>query len=267
MTRAALVAHSGLDHAAMVALALAAIAAYGVLWLRRANADPRRLVAWSGGVLIVLGASSPWMEQIAERTFTGHMIQHLLVIVVAAPLLVVAEPVRTATRSGVLPATVLGRRAGAVWRRHAAVIGPVTFVAVLFTTHLSSIYDRALTNRWLHEVEHAGYLIGAVMTWAAVLHARRSAPLARVGIAMGVAAGGALLGMILLTAPEPLIATYEARLGADDALADQRNAASIMWIGGMATTVPLLLLGVWRWAANEERIARRTEAITEHPPA
>ncbi len=263
----ALFAHSGADHLALAGLAVVAIAAYGALWMRRADAPRWRLLAWCAGTGVVLGASSPWMEAVAERSFTGHMIQHLLVIVLAAPLLVVAEPVRTATRSGLLPPTALGRRAGRMWRRHAAVIGPVTFVAVLFATHLSSIYDRALRDRVVHEVEHAGYLLGAVLTWAAVLRVSRSAPLARVGIAMGVAAGGALLGMILLTAPAPLIATYEARMGTAAALTDQRAAASIMWIGGMATTVPLLLLGVWRWAANEERVAHRIEALTDRPPA
>ena len=37
------------------------------------------------------------------------------------------------------------------------------FVVVLFVTHLTSIYDRALDDRWLHEVEHAAYLLGAVL--------------------------------------------------------------------------------------------------------
>jgi putative membrane protein len=67
--------------------------------------------------------------------------------------------------------------------------------------------------------------------------------------------------MILLSASEPLIPTYEARLGAARALADQRTAAALMWIGGMVTTVPLLVIAVWRWAATEERIARRSEAL------
>jgi putative membrane protein len=82
-----------------------------------------------------------------------------------------------------------------------------------------------------------------------------------VGAAFGVGVAGALLGMILLSASEPLIPTYEARLGAARALSDQRTAAALMWIGGMLTTVPLLVIAVWRWAAAEERIARRSEAL------
>ena len=79
----------------------------------------------------------------------------------------------------------------------------------------------------------------------------------------GVIAGGALLGMILLAATEPLMPTYAARLGADRALDDQRAAAAIMWVTGMFTTLPLLVLAVWRWASAEERIARRAEALAD----
>ena len=56
--------------------------------------------------------------------------------------------------------------------------------------------------------------------------------------------------MILLSATEPLVPTYEARLGAARALTDQRTAAALMWVGGMVTTVPLLVIAVWRWAAD-----------------
>ena len=77
---------------------------------------------------------------------------------------------------------------------------------MLFATHLTSIYDRALDHRVLHEAEHAAYLLGAVAMWAAVLGVGRSAAVARIGSVFGVIAGGALLGMILLSATAPLIA-------------------------------------------------------------
>jgi cytochrome c oxidase assembly factor CtaG len=96
-----------------------------------------------------------------------------------------------------------------------------------------------------------------------VLGARRSTSgVARIGAALGVTAAGALLAMILLAAPEPLVDTYAARLG-PGALDDQRRAAALMWVSGMLTTVPLLLLAAWRWAAAEERAARRAESLTD----
>jgi putative membrane protein len=256
------IAHTGLDHAAIGLAAAVTVGLYGLAWIY-AGGQRQRLAAWTGGVAIIVVASSPWMERLAEESFTGHMVQHLLVIVAAAPLLVIARPVQTMRRAGWLPTLPAGRRLGALWRRWIPVVGPLLFVTVLFVTHLTTIYDRALDDRLLHEIEHGAYLLGAVLTWAAVLGAGQAPAPARVGAVFGLGAGGALLGMILLSATEPLIPTYEARLGFDRALTDQRAAAALMWVGGMLTTVPLLLIAVWRWASTEDRIARRAEALAD----
>lgn len=76
----------------------------------------------------------------------------------------------------------------------------------------------------------------------------------------GVIGGSALLGVVLLSATTPLVPTYAIELGVEAALDDQRAAASLMWIGGLAITLPLLIVSVWRWAAAEKRIAERSEA-------
>lgn len=258
-----MIGHSGIDHLGIGLAAALAIGAYGIAWLRQAHRDPWRLCWWIGGVVLVVVASSPALERLAEESFTGHMVQHLLVIIGAAPLLVLARPIHTAMKAGWIPATALGRRVGAAWHGTGPVLGPGLFVVVLFVTHLTSIYDRALDDRLLHEAEHAAYLLGAVAMWSAVLGVGRSAAVARIGSVFGVIAGGALLGMILLSATAPLMPTYETRLGADRALDDQRTAAAIMWVTGMLTTLPLLLLAVWRWASTEERIAHRAEALAD----
>ena len=260
---APLLAHTGVDHAAIGAAGALAIGLYGWAWMRQPHPVSARLGAWIGGVVLVVLASSPWVERLAEESFTGHMFQHLLVIIFAAPLLVLAQPLHTVARADLVPTTAAGRSTGAFWRHWAPVVGPVLFVAVLFATHLTSIYDDALGNRLLHELEHAAYLLAAVAVWSAVLGAGRTGAVARIGAVFGVIAGSALLGMILMTAPDPLMPTYEARLGASRALTDQRSAAALMWVSGMLTTVPLLLLAVWRWASTEDRVARRAEALAD----
>ena len=102
--------------------------------------------------------------------------------------------------------------------------------------------------------------------WTAVLGVGRAGAVARVGSVFGVIAGGAMLAVILMAATEPLMPTYEARLGVADALDDQRSAAAIMWVTGMFTTLPLLVAAVWRWASTEQRIAERAEALGVRPP-
>ena len=213
---------------------------------------------------LVVVASLPFMEGLAERTFAGHMVQHLLVIILAAPLLVLARPVHTLLLAGWLPTTAQGRRLAAWWHRAAPLLGPGLFVVVLFVTHLTAIYDDALSNRWLHEAEHAAYLLSACAMWTAVLGVGRVAAVARIGSVFGVIAGSALLGIVLLAATEPLMPTYEARLGAAVALDDQRSAAAIMWVSGMLTTLPLLVVAVWRWASTDQHVrAQRAEALAD----
>jgi putative membrane protein len=260
------IAHgNGAEHVAIAASAILLIAVYAALWSRQRAPAPHRVGFWTFGVVTLVAASTPWMESLAGETFTGHMVQHLLVIALAAPLLVLAQPMRTAVRSGMIPPTAAGRRLGAAWRRYAPLVGPVVFVVVLFVTHLTSVYDRALGNRLIHELEHAAYLGSSVLLWSAVMGPGRVAAVARVGVAFGVGAAGSVLGMAVLSASEPLIPTYARQIGFDDALADQRTAATIMWIGGMVTTVPLLLVAVWRWASAEERTTRHVETLAAHP--
>jgi putative membrane protein len=221
-----------------------------------------RLWCWIAGVLLVVVAS-PFMETLAQDSFAGHMVQHLLVIIGAAPLLVVGRPVHTLQRAGWLPTTGIGRRAGVLWHRWSPALGPGLFLVVMYVTHLTSVYDDALGNRWLHESEHAAYLLSACAMWAAIVGVRRTGAAMRVGAVFGVIALTSILALILMGATRPLMPTYELRLGFTKALSDQRTAATIMWVTGMFTTMPLLIAAVWRWASTEEKVARRAEALAD----
>ncbi|NOX29349.1 MAG: cytochrome c oxidase assembly protein [Actinobacteria bacterium] len=242
---------------------------YGVAWFRQKSPSFSRLLFWVAGVAAFAISTSPWMETLASETFTGHMVQHLLMIVLAAPLLVFAEPLQTI--QGGWPALRWSSRSeralASRWRRIAPLLAPALFVAVLFVTHLTGIYDAALNNRFLHDAEHVAYVMSAVLLWVAVRGAGTSAAVGRVGTAFAVIAGSAILGIVLLSASTPLFETYAERLGPVAALDDQRVAASLMWVGGMATTLPLLLVAVWRWASTEEQIADRAERLQSEQAA
>jgi putative membrane protein len=257
------IAHTGLDHVAVGVVGAVAVAVYGAAWLRLAHPSALRLWSWIGGVVLVVVASLPLMETLAQESFTGHMVQHLVVIIGAAPLLVLARPAHTLMGVGWIPTTAVGRRAGVLWHRYAPAIGPGLFIVVMFTTHLTPIYDDALGNRWLHESEHAAYLLSAGAMWAAIVGVRRTGAAARVGAVFGVIALSSFLGLILMAAARPLMPTYTQRLGFGRALSDQRSAAAVMWVSGMLTTLPLLVAAVWRWASAEEKMARRAEALED----
>jgi len=192
------------------------------------------------------------------------MVQHLAMIVVAAPLLVVARPLDTArrarTRRGHRPGAI-ERRTAHTWRRAGTVVAPLGFAVVLVGTHLTGVYDAALRHRWVHELEHVAYAVSAVALWGAIRAGGTRRAVGRVGAVFGVIACTAFVGVVLISATTPLVPTYAALLGTGPALADQRHAAALMWVTGMLTTLPLLLLAVWRWAETEERTARRAEAL------
>lgn len=261
---------SPIEHAVLVAAGVIAVSCYGWAWLRSPPTSRAswRLWSWAAGVSVLAVSTSPPLERIAQESFTGHMVQHLLMIVIAAPLIVVARPVRT-IRGGIAGArpTASERAVARWWRSWGPVLAPAAFVGVLYVTHLTTIYDDALRNRVVHDAEHVAYFATALALWAIVRSAGRASAPARVGAVFAVIAGSALLGVVLLTVSAPLIDTYAESLGPSDALDDQRAAASLMWVGGMALTLPLLITAVWRWAAAEQRAAERAERLETLAPA
>ena len=261
-----IIAHASVaEHSAVAAGAAIAAVGYGWMWIRHPTSSPWHLVAWFAGIGALLASVIPAMEAVARRSFAGHMVQHLLMIVVAAPLLVAARPVQTARSVGLLSARATAHERSVVrwWRSNGALAGAGLFIVTLYVTHLTAIYDDALTNRFVHDAEHLAYVGSAVALWAALRGRSRQAATARIGAVFAVIAASALLGVVLLSASSPLVPTYDALLGSSDALRDQRVAASLMWIGGMATTLPLLIVSVWSWAAAEERVAIRAEALAD----
>ena len=252
IAHADLVSHGLLSLVATLVVALVA---------RRAARAGRSLLGPSlvaVGVVAVLVATSPPFERIADRSYTGHMAQHLVLVLVASPLLVAGWP-RT-THHG-------GRRLTAARRRVARSVAPaaaaLAFAVTLAATHLTPWYDAALETRWVHDAEHVAFLAAACAVWWTATRTHAAAPAGRIAAALGAIAGAGLVGAVLSAAAVPLVPTYERRLGTADALADQRTAAALMWTVGIAMLLPLLVSAVWSWASAEQRRVERREAITD----
>ncbi len=258
-----MIAHASVpEHLMVLSVAALGLGAYGMGWRRLPNAQVSRLASWSAGVIVAVSATSPPLERWADESFTGHMVQHLLLIIAAPPLFVAARPISTLRRL-LPPPGRFERVCSRWWHRFGSIVAPACFVSVLFGTHLTPVYDAALRSRILHDAEHLAFLASAVAIWAVVSAPMTSGALGRVLAAFSVIAGSAVLGIVLTSADRPLIDTYVERLGRAAALRDQRDAASLMWIGGMALGLPLIMTAVWRWAALEDRIARRSEALQD----
>ena len=220
-----------------------------------------RVAASAGGLLSVLVALSGAVDRMAHASFAAHMTQHLLLIVVAAPLLLLADPfaalcwalplpVRAAAGRLLRPGTPLR----GLWRALTMVsIAWLAHVAAVWLWHLPSAYDAAVADRVVHDVEHLIFFGTAVLFWWPVI---QPAPRLRVPASYGMRVGylvlaalqGALLGLLLAMSRETWYRAYPSA-------ADQSLGGLVMWgIGGAVDMLAVLIL-VGRYLGSQDRAA------------
>jgi cytochrome c oxidase assembly factor CtaG len=197
------------------------------------------------------------MDALADRSFAWHMVQHLVLLVVVPLLALWAQPfpiVRWILGDARTVALVRATRP-----LHALALPPVAlaiFLATIWGTHFSHLYEAALDDAPVHAAEHALYLAAGIIFWLPVLTVAPLRPHAypvRLLYLIVALPQGALLAVGLGAARTPLYPHYARIMPAARALADQQNAAAVMWIaGGMAIFIALLVtLGTW--ASRETR--------------
>jgi cytochrome c oxidase assembly factor CtaG len=203
----------------------------------------------SGLLVVVLALESP-LDPLSADLFAVHMVQHLLLILVAAPLLVLAAPLAGVlwglppdVRQGTL---VLGRRLPAWVSRPA--IAVALHVLAVWAWHLPGLYDAAVANAWVHAAEHACFVGSAALFWWALLHRRRAYG-AAVLYVFAMAIQSTALGALLTFARSPWYTSHLATTAAWGltALEDQQVAGLIMWVpGGLFYLAAALgLFGMW----------------------
>ena len=266
-------------------LAIAGVAVWWLWAVRRVDAahptNPvprRRTVAFLAGMLALAFALISGIERYDTSLFSIHMVQHVLLMLVAAPLLALAAPVTLVLRLGsaetrrrwLLPVL----HSGAVRFLAHPVVAWVMFAAMMWATHFSPLFNAALENPLVHDIEHMLFLTGALLFWwpAVALDPapwRMSHP-ARIGYLFTQMTQNTFLAVVILNATTVLYPHYAAlvRPWGMSALEDQRLAAGIMWIAGDAIFLTAILAVVAGWmraeARNEAREDRRAgEELTQ----
>lgn len=182
------------------------------------------------------------LDDLAKTSTAAHMVQHMLIIVVIAPLWVVSQPLPQLHAGG-------GRHLAVVWRplmRLASRPLPAACVhgAVIWIWHMPTFYMLAVQNPWWHTIEHVLFLSTAGVFWWSVLRASAvNLPAAAMALLFTLMHTG-FLGALLSFSPAPVY--HEARN-----LADQQLAGLIMWVAG---AIPYLLAVAWmmrRWYQRE----------------
>ena len=240
-----------------------------------ANPVPRRrTVAFLAGMTALAFALLSGIGRYDTALFSVHMVQHVLLMLVAAPLLALAAPITLVLRLAA-PAT---RQRWLLPVLHSRVMRfvahPVTawlmFTAMLWAVHFSPLFNASLEDPIVHDIEHALFLAGALLFWwpAVALDPapwRMNHPV-RVGYLFTQMTQNTFLAVVILNAGAVLYPHY-ATLGAPwgiVALDDQRLAAGIMWIAGDAIFLAAILAVVAGWmraeARDEARADRRADA-------
>ena len=246
---------------------LAATALAYAIGLRRVRAWPRaRSAAFAGGLAVLLAALQSGIHAWGERLQSVHMVEHMLVCLIAAPLIAAGAPLTLALRA--LHGGARRTLAGAL-RRASALTHPVTgclaLSAALLALHLTPLYELSARDAVVHDATHLALLAAALLFWAPLLGAlpgRDPGSATRVASVLALMAPMGALGAVLLTAA-PRFPHYErsAALAGVSPAADERAAGVIMWLGGGIILSLALLAVAWHALWQEERRMRRREAV------
>ena len=252
----------------------------------RRNSWICRSIFFLGTIFTFLLASSAPIDILSSRLLWVHMIQHLLLLVVIAPLLVAAAPLlplwlglprwarRLVRSSAILNIGSPFHRLGH-WLRQPAVSCMLLIIGT-WVWHWPALYDLALTNAAIHDwCEHMTFLAVSVLFWTQVIPSPPLRPrlgyLGRAGCVGIAILQNVILAVLIAFAQVPLYAPY-AHLalapGGLLALQDQQLGAGIMWVFGDLPLVIALVVLLNRWLVSqsddqeEVNIVKKIESVS-----
>ena len=226
--------------------------------------------AFGGGWLVLTVALLSPLHVIGGLLFSAHMLQHELLMLIAAPLLVLGRPLIACLRGLPLP-----------WRRAAGKFGKIAWVRCgwqgatrplmawslqavgLWLWHVPGLFQAALGDGSVHTLQHLSFLASAGLFWWALIRGRQG--LMGYGAAVlyvfTTSAHSGMLGALLTFAPSPWYPAYAGTAAAWGLtpLEDQQLGGLLMWVPG---GVPYLLAGLALlagWLRTAEGRVRRWE--------
>jgi putative membrane protein len=228
-----------------------------------------RTLAFLGGMAAIAVALLSGIARYDTALFSVHMVQHILLALVAAPLIALSAPITlllrvssTATRRRwILP--VLHARVTRIVSF--PVVTWLVFAAVMWGTHFTPLFDAALEDPLIHDFEHALLLGSALLFWwpAVALDPapwRMTHPVRALYTFLQMTQN-TFLAVVLLNAQIVLYPHYAtlARTWGPSPLADQQLAAGIMWVAGDVIFLSAIMLQLVGWSRAEGRDAPRAD--------
>jgi putative membrane protein len=227
-----------------------------------------RSVSFAAGIGCVLIALESGLDSYDDRLLSVHMIQHMLLLLVAPLLVLLGRPALVALRA--LPPArrpALARTLNRVGSYTGPVACLVAFSAILLLTHLPAFYDATLRSPALHGLEHALYLLAGLLLWWPLLDVdpsprRRVGGFGRLLYVLAAMPAMALVGAYLnrdqtLAYPAYTAPAHALRVSA---VADQQQAGAIMWVAGNTIVIAVGLAAALAALVADERRQQAREA-------
>jgi putative membrane protein len=271
------------DPLASVPLAISAgVYGRGLVRLWRTPGGRRAVRPWQvaafvvGWLTLVVALISP-LDVLSDLLFSAHMTQHELLMVIAAPLMVLGRPLVVmlwafdAEHRQQMTAWTLHRGVARTWQ---GATGPLTVwvlhALALWIWHVPVLYEAALRSDAVHIVQHLSFFVTAALFWWAVVHGRYG----RIGYGVAVlfvfttALHSGALGALFTFGSRviyPLYAERSEALGVS-ALEDQQLAGLIMWIPFSLTFLIVGLALFAAWLGESDRRLRFARGTIEAEP-
>ncbi len=227
-----------------------------------------RLFSYQGGLLVLgLALMSP-IDVLGGQLFFMHMIQHLLLVMVAPPLLLLANPFPTfiwALPRDLRPqVSRLFQGKSQVRRLLAQVTAPgivwMVYLFFLLGWHDANAYNWSLRNEWVHDLEHLTFFGSAMLFWWHVIGAgpriHRRFPIGlRIAYVLSAVPPTMLTGVAIAFATTPIYTYYTTvpRFWGIDVMYDQMLGGIIMWVPGSMMYILAALIMLARVFTAEEK--------------
>jgi putative membrane protein len=256
-------ADTGRDNVVLGVLLLLALGLYGCgvvrLWRRSGpghGAGYPRVTAFVAGWLALAVALLSPVDSLSGQLFSIHMVQHEMLMLVAAPLLVLGRPMpiylwafstRWRNRLGGITRSAPFSRS---WHGLTSPLsGWLLHAAALWGWHAPALFEAALDNPLLHDAQHLTFFVSALIFWTALLRGRPVHEGAAVLYLFTTTVHSGVLGALITCASHPWFPHY--RETAPDwglsALEDQQLGGLIMWVPASFVYVGAALVLLARW--------------------
>jgi putative membrane protein len=238
-------------------------------WGRRAKHSATRLQSicfWSGWVILTLALISP-LHEMGEALFSAHMVQHEVLMLVAAPLLVISRPLVPFLHA--LPfewRRTVGRWSKfgivqSIWRSLTTPLNAwLIHAAALWIWHFPSLFQATLSSDWIHAAQHLSFFLSALLFWWALFYGRGQHAygtgvlyIFTTGIHTGI------LGALLTLSTRLWYPAYQNSTAAWGltALEDQQLGGIIMWVPASLVYLAAGLVLFAAWLRNSDSSSGR----------